>query len=365
MSNEKLGDLRAKIDELDLQLLNLLNQRMGVSLEIGRLKTAENQNTLDRVREEEILERLKSLNFGPILLDTLDAVYREIFSGSRALQRPLTIAYLGPAGTHTHDAVLQRFGTSHPLSPCTSVREVFEQVAREMADFGVVPVENSIEGSVRETLDSLMTTTTVICGEIHLRIRHALVTVADQMGDIRRVISHPQALAQCRQWLARNLPGVGLQESSSTAKAAEMALLDSSTAAIASENTSKRLGLKVIIKDIQDIPENFTRFLVLGRIKPAVTGRDKTCMVFWTEDRPGALYNILKGFSMHDINLSRIESRPDRGAGPWKYAFFVDLEGHSDEKRVATCLKEIEMTGTRVKVLGSFPVDLSAVGESS
>jgi len=360
MTDDKLENLRAKVDELDLQILDLLNRRMSLSLAIGRLKAAENQNALDVVREEEILRRLKAHSAGPILEETLEAVYREILSGSRALQLPLTIAYLGPPGTHTHDAALKRFGNSHSFLPCSSVREVFEELGRTAADFGVVPVENSIEGSVRETLDSLMSSEIGICGEIVLHIRHALMSLTGRIEDVRTVVSHPQALAQCRQWLNRRLPGIALQETSSTAKAAEIALQNPETAAVAAETLAKKLGLNVISRDIQDVPENITRFLVLGREKPVATGFDRTSLVFWTEDTPGALFKILKMFARHEINLSRIESRPDRGGIPWKYAFFVDLAGHRDEPRVASCLKEIDNLRTMVKILGSYPIDSSA-----
>ena len=364
MTDDKLENLRAKIDELDLQILDLLNRRMTHSVAIGRLKASGNQNALDSVREEEILRRLKEHSAGPILDQTLEAVYREIFSGSRALQAPLTIAYLGPPGTHTHNVALKRFGNSHSFLPCSTVREIFDEIGRTVADFGVVPVENSIEGSVRETLDALMSSEIGVCGEIIQHIRHALVSLSGRMEDIRTVVSHPQALAQCRQWLNRRLPGVALQETSSTAKAAEIALKNRETAAVAGETIAEKLGLRVVSRDIQDIPENITRFLVLGREKPAVTGFDRTSIVFRTEDKPGALFKILEIFARHEINLSRIESRPDRGGIPWKYAFFVDLAGHRDEPRVAACLKEIDNLRTMVKVLGSYPVDSSAANST-
>jgi chorismate mutase/prephenate dehydratase len=348
MTDNKLENLRGKIDELDLQILDLLNRRMTHSVAIGRLKASGNQNALDSVREEEILRRLKERNSGPILNQTLEAVYREIFSGSRALQAPLTIAYLGPPGTHTHNAALKRFGNSHLFLPCSTIREIFDEIGRTAADFGVVPVENSIEGSVRETLDALMSSEIGICGEIILHIRHSLVNLSGRIEDIRNVVSHPQALAQCRQWLTRRLPGVALQETSSTAKAAEMALQDRETAAVAGETIAEKLGLRVVSRDIQDTPENITRFLVLGRGKPAATGFDRTSIVF-----------------RHEINLSRIESRPDRGGIPWKYAFFVDLAGHRDEPRVVACLKETDNLGTMMKILGSYPVDSSGANSKS
>ena len=204
-----------------------------------------------------------------------------------------------------------------------------------------------------------------ICDEIVLHIRHALMSLNGRMDEIRTVVSHPQALAQCRQWLNRRLPGIALQETSSTAKAAEIALQNPKTAAVAGESLAKKLGLDVISSDIQDMPENITRFLVLGREKPAATGYDRTSLIFWTEDTPGALFKILEIFARHDINLSRIESRPDRGGIPWKYAFFVDLGGHRDEPRVAACLNEIDNLRTMVKILGSYPIHSSAAKSTS
>jgi chorismate mutase/prephenate dehydratase len=356
MTEEKLEDLRARIDELDLQILDLLNKRMSLSQIIGRLKAAENQSALDLVREEEILRRLEALNSGPMLRVTLDAIYREIFSGSRALQSPLTIAYLGPPGTHTHNAALKRFGNSHSFLPCFTVKEIFEEISRTEADYGIVPVENSVEGSVRETLDALMTSEIQICGEIALPIRHALLNRSGRMEDIQTVSSHPQALAQCRQWLNRHLPKNTILETSSTGKAAERAQQNPETAAVAHEAVAEIIGLKVIKRNIQDMQDNITRFLVLGRGKPAATGNDRTSIIFWTKNRPGALFKILQAFAAREVNLSRIESRPDRGSVPWEYAFFVDLEGHRDEPKVSTCLKDIEGQGTVVKILGSYPI---------
>lgn len=363
MSKHTLEELRARIDELDRDFVKLLNRRMTLSLEIGHFKSAAARNVVDRERESEILRRLASENPGPLSEQALSSVFREIFSGSRALQSPVTIAFLGPAGTYTHEAAIEMFGHSASFLPCVTVRDVFEEVVHGGVTYAVAPIENSIEGSVRETLDLLMTSSIGVCREVSLRVSHALMNLTGRIEDIRQVISHPQALAQCRRWLANKLPGIPLRETSSTAKAAEQAMENEGTAAIASERLCIRLGLQIIRRGIQDSPENITRFFALGRAKPVPTGNDKTSIVFWTENKPGALHRILTEFAEHGINLSRIESRPDRGAVPWKYAFFVDLEGHRDDVEVATCLKEIADKRTMVKVLGSFPSRPLPAGE--
>jgi chorismate mutase / prephenate dehydratase len=363
MSNKDIETLRAQIDDIDLGLLDLLNRRMSLSAEIGRLKNSQGKDVLDSDREEQVIHRLVASNSGPLPETTLKAIYREVFSGSRLLQAPITVAFLGPAGTYTHEASLERFGHSASYLPCGSVSEVFDEVNQGGATFGVVPIENSIEGSVRETLDLLMTSRAGACGEISIRISHALMNLTGKMEDVRVVMSHPQALAQCRQWLMHKLTGIPVQESSSTARAAQRAMEDTSVAAIANERLGAELGLQVLRRGVQDRTENITRFLVLGRVKPRPTGRDRTAIVFWTEDRPGALFQILEKFAHHKINLSRIESRPDKGDMPWKYAFFVDLEGHRDAPNISNCLDEIATRQTLVKIIGSFPVHTLPAGD--
>lgn len=356
MNRTSIRDLRKTIDEIDREILDLLNKRMTMSEQIGVLKAEGGRDVIDTVREAEILDRLTSVNTGPLPANTLRGIYREIFSGSRSLQSPVTVAFLGPEGTYTHEAALERFGHSASFLSCSTVADVFRETAQGGGRFGVVPVENSIEGSVRATLDELMSSSVGACGEISLRIRHALVNQSGKMEDIRKVTSHPQALAQCRQWLAARLPGILLEEASSTAKAAEQVLGDPATAAVANERAAVRLGLQVVRRGIQDFADNITRFLVLGNLVPAPTGRDKTAIVFWTEDRPGSLSKILEKFAAYGLNLSRILSRPDRGSMPWKYAFFVDFEGHRADPDVAKCLKEIATRDTMIKILGSFPM---------
>lgn len=356
MNQSKIQELRNQIDDIDRQILDLLNERMTVSERIGDLKAEVGKDVIDTAREGSILQKLSSSNAGPLPEKTLRGIYREIFSGSRALQFPVTVAFLGPDGTYTHEAALERFGHSASYIPCSNVAEIFREVEQGGGRFGVVPVENSIEGSVRETLDQLMSSSVSACGEISLQISHALVNLSGKLEDIGKVVSHPQALAQCRQWLAARLPGIPLEEASSTSRAAEHAMEDPAVAAVANERVSIRLGLQPVRRGIQDRPENITRFLVLGSLKPPPTGKDKTSIVFWTEDRPGSLFKILEKFAEYKLNLSRILSRPDRGAMPWKYAFFVDLEGHRDDPGVATCLEQLATRDTMVKILGSFPI---------
>ncbi|MDQ7781556.1 MAG: prephenate dehydratase [Desulfomonilaceae bacterium] len=356
MDRSDIQELRNRIDDIDREILDLLNKRMTVSEQIGVLKAQIGRDVIDTTREGQILRKLVSMNTGPLPEKTLRGIYREIFSGSRAVQSPVTVAFLGPEGTYTHEAALERFGHSASYIPCSNVAEVFREVEQAGSRFGVVPVENSIEGSVRATLDELMASSVGACGEISLQISHALVNRSGKLEDVRKVVSHPQALAQCRRWLAARLPGISLEEASSTAVAAEQAMKDPSTAAVANERVSVRLGLQVVRRGIQDRSENITRFLVLGSLSPDPTGRDKTSIVFWTEDRPGSLFKILEKFAAYELNLSRILSRPDPGAMPWKYAFFVDLEGHRDDPKVAKCLKELATRDTMVKILGSFPI---------
>lgn len=356
MADDTIKDLRTQIDGIDEEILDLLGKRMALSSKIGHVKYTGGRHVIDLEREEEILSRLLARNRDCIPENTLRAIYREIFSASRAIQAPETVAYLGPEGTFTHEASLERFGQAASYTECWTVSEIFDLVERGEATFGVVPIENSIEGSVRETLDRLMVAKTRVCGEISLLIKHALLNLTGRIEDVNRVVSHPQALGQCRMWLASRLPGIALEETSSTAKAALAAAEDSTVAAIANERAAVRFGLRIARRAIQDREENVTRFLVLGNLTPRPTGSDRTSLVFWTEDRPGALYRILEKFARFNLNLSRILSRPDRNASPWKYAFFVDVEGHWENPEVARCIEELASRETIVKVLGSYPI---------
>ncbi|HXH82283.1 MAG TPA: prephenate dehydratase [Candidatus Tectomicrobia bacterium] len=349
-----LGDWRSRINDLDNQILNLLNQRAEAALEIGDLKRRQQAPSYVPEREAAILQRLRSENRGPLPGDAVTAIWREILSACRALEAPLTVAYLGPQATFTHQAARERFGASATYVPARSIAEVFDDVERGRAAFGVVPVENSTEGAVNVTLDRLSETEVLICGEVRLEIAQHLLSRAADLGDLKRVLSHPQALAQCRGWLATYLADVPQEETASTAGAAEIAAADPTVAAIASELAATMYGVPVLRARIEDNPQNVTRFLILGRQPSGPTGRDKTSIVFAMRNEPGTLHRILEPFARLGINLSKIESRPAK-ARPWQYLMYVDFEGHQDTPVVAGALRETAERTLFLKVLGSYP----------
>ena len=349
-----LDDWRSRINDLDNQILQLLTQRAEAALQIGDLKRRQDAPSYAPEREAEILRRLTGQNAGPLPADAIAAVWREILSGCRALESPLTVAYLGPQATFTHQAALQRFGAAAGYRPARSIGEVFDDVERARAGFGVVPVENSTEGAVNMTLDRLTVSDALICGELRLEITQHLLSRADELSEIKRVISHPQALAQCRGWLAEHLPDVPTEEMLSTAAAAELAASDATVAAIASELAAQLYGVPVLRARIEDNPHNSTRFLVVGRRPIGPTGRDKTSICFAMKNEPGALYRILEPLARAGINLTKIESRPAK-QGPWEYVIFVDLEGHRETPGVASVLSEIGERTVFLKILGSYP----------
>ncbi len=355
--SQELEILRSRIDEIDSEILNLLNLRMSLAIQIGRTKAAQDKPTFDWQRERAILEKLSGLNTGPLRDSTLRAVFREIFSGSRSLQQALTVAYLGPPGTHTHEAALHYFGESIDYKPCGSLRMTFKELAVGRAHFAVVPIENSVEGSIRETLDLLLESNEKICGELGREIRHSLANQSGEIEDVKRVMSHPQALAQCREWLFSHLPDAGLEETLSTARATERALKDMEVAAVAGEKAATSMGLRVIQRDIQDSPDNVTKFLVLGQTSAPPSGNDRTSLVFWVKNRPGALSEILEIIAGFGIDLTKIESRPQKGSSAWEYAFFVDLMGHYEDSTIKACLTDMEKKAIRIKILGSYPIE--------
>ena len=349
-----LDDWRSRINDLDNQILKLLTQRAEAALQIGDLKRRQEAPSYAQEREAEILRRLTALNSGPLSADSIAAIWRELLSGCRALEAPLTVGYLGPQATFTHQAALQRFGVGAGYRPARSIGEVFDDVERERIDFGVVPVENSTEGAVNLTLDRLIVSDALICGEVRLDIAQQLLARAADLGEIKRVVSHPQALAQCRGWLAEHLPDIATEEMLSTAAAAELAAADPTVAAIASELAARLYGVPVLRSRIEDNPHNSTRFLVVGRRPVGPTGRDKTTILFAMKNEPGALYRILEPLARSGINLTKIESRPAK-QGPWEYVIFDDLEGHRDTPGVASVLSEIGERTLVLKVLGSYP----------
>ena len=349
-----IGEIRKAIDAIDDSILELLNQRANLVIEIGRIKKEQKSEFHVPNREKEILDRLTSKNPGPFPNVSLQAVLREIFSASLSLEQPIKIAYLGPRATFSHLACIQQFGYSPQYVPVNSIREVFAEVERGLAEYGVVPIENSTEGVISYTLDMFMESELKISAEIMLEVTENLMNKTGKIEDVKKVFSHPQPLAQCRGWLERNLKGVPVSEVSSTTRAAEMAAEDTSIAAIASKLAAEIYGLKIIKEHIEDNTNNFTRFLVISKKYPSKSGNDKTSILFSIKDKAGALYEMLKPFAEHGISLTKIESRPSRKK-PWEYHFFVDMEGHYEDDNVRSAIDELEKTCLFVKILGAYP----------
>ena len=347
---------RKEIDHIDDEIVRLLNERSRRVIEIGKLKKAEDSqaNLHTPAREAEILERLCKSNPGPFPSEALRAVYREIMSGSLSLEGPLKVAYLGPRATFTHLACIGKFGSSAQYLPLTSIKDVFNEVERSRADFGVVPIENSTEGVVNHTLDMFIDSNLQIYGEVLQEVSHHLLSKAESLEQVKKIYSHPHAIAQCRNWLESNAPGVAVSEVHSTARAAEICAEDASAAAIASELAGEIYGLKVLKPRIEDNINNYTRFLVLSQKAPERTGKEKTSVMLSVKDKVGALYDLLRPFASHGVNLTKIESRPSRRKA-WEYIFFVDIEGHTEEDRVKRALAEVKSRCLFLKVLGSYP----------
>lgn len=348
-----LEELRKKIDGLDSQILRLLNRRAEAILEIGKLKAGQRADYYSPSREEEVYRRLTRENRGPFHQEALRTVYREIISGSRSLQKRLKIAYLGPEATFTHMAAQEKFGSSCDYIPAKSIPDVFAEVAKDRADYGVVPVESSTEGVISYTLDMFTDSELKVSSEIFLEISQNLLANC-KLEEVKRVYSHPQAIAQSRLWVESHLPQAEIIEVFSTAQAAQLASKKKNSAAIASRLAAQLYALEIISERIEDNPQNFTRFLVIGKSLSEPSSKDKTSIMFAIKDRVGALYDILGPFARHNINLTKIESRPTKKK-PWEYIFFVDLEGHVADNRVRQAMDEVEKECLSFKVLGSYP----------
>ena len=354
---EPLVELRKKIDAIDERLLKLLNQRARIVQRIGKLKAGEQVQCHAPDREREIYERLEQLNKAMgehFPQEAVRLIFREIISASRALEAPMQVAYLGPPATFTHMACRQHFGLSTGDVPVGSIKEVFNEVERGRAQYGVVPIENSMEGVVNHTIDMFIDSPLKIAGEVLQEVSHQLLSAGGTMSAIQRLYSHPHAIAQCKEWIEQNLPGVPVKEVYSTAKAAELCRDDASAAAIASELAARLYGLHIVKKRIEDNPNNFTRFLIISQRSPGRSGRDKTSVMFSVKDRVGALYDMLRDFATHGINLTKIESRPSKKKA-WEYLFFVDLEGHVDDRPVGQVLGTLSARCQFLKILGSYP----------
>jgi chorismate mutase/prephenate dehydratase len=355
LQNKKtLKTLRQEIDAVDDRLLDLLNQRAALVLEVGRLKSASKGEFHVPSREREIYERLSSQNPGPFPNEGLRSVFREIMSASLALETPMKVAFLGPKATFSHLAVLQHFGYSAEVVPQKSIPAVFEEVEKGRAQYGVVPVENSTEGVVFHTLDMFMESELKINAEVMLEVHQDLLSRTGRLEDIKKVYSHPQPFAQCRNWLMENLPHVPLVDVASTAVAAQIVSEDYTDAAIASELAATLYDLKVVRARIEDQVNNFTRFLIIGKKMAEKSGNDKTSLMFSVKDEAGILYRMLEPFAKRGINLSKIESRPMKKKA-WEYIFFLDLVGHIDEPVIAEAVQDLKQYCQFVKVLGSYP----------
>ncbi len=346
--------IRTKIDRIDDQLLDLLNDRAKLAIDIGKAKASRNLEFYSPQREREIFERLSARNPGPFPNDALRAAFREILSASLSLEKPMKVSFLGPRATFTHLACMEHFGRSGRLIPEKNIRDVFEAVERERVDYGVIPIENSIEGVIAYTLDLFMECEVRISAEIMLDISLDLLSRSEKREDIRRVYSHPHALAQCRKWLDAHLEEVEVIDVQSTAKAAEIAAAEPHSAAVASSFAGKLYDLDILERNIQDNPFNYTRFLVIGKHDAERTGRDKTSLMFSVKDNIGALYIALKPFSDHNVNLTKIESRPHKRRA-WEYIFFADVEGHRVDENFQAAMKDVQTVCRDIKFLGSYP----------
>lgn len=351
-----LEDLRVQIDAFDTELVKLLNKRAEVSIEVGRRKAASpDARYFAPERERDMMKRIREIEpNGALPKAALEAIYREIISASIALQKPMTVAYWGPRGTFTEMAALQRFGSSSNYFDSATIPDVFAEVERERADYGVVPVENSTEGVVNYTLDMFHDTSLKVCAEIYVIIVQNLLTRATSLSQIKRLYTGPQPLAQCRRWLDAHLPNVEVVGVMPTSKAAERAAADPEGAALAPKNASEVYSVSILHEGIEDSPHNRTRFLVIGRNEPPPTGRDKTSLLFAVKNEPGSLGRALRAFEAHGVNMTMIASRPAKNVA-WEYVQFVDVQGHERAEPLRAALEELDRYTIYVNVLGSYP----------
>lgn len=350
----RLQKLRKGIDGIDKKVVVLLNKRTKLATDIWRLKRKVGIGAYSPEREREVLAKIKLANKGPLGDGALEAIYREIMSCGLSSGEPLKIAYMGPQASFSNLAALKKFGSQVKYSACDSITDVFLEVERGSVDYGVVPIENSIEGAVSHTLDILVDSDLKICSQIILEVSHNLLGKCAK-DKIKRIYSNPNVFGQCRIWLRENLPAAEQVEVSSTTRAAQIATKEKNSACIASLLAAKVYKLKAIAREIEDSPHNITRFLVIGKTDVSATGRDKTSLMFSIKDKVGALHEILMPFKKHKINLTKIESRPSKKKA-WDYYFFLDIEGHRDELGVKKALAELENHCKFIKILGSYPV---------
>jgi chorismate mutase/prephenate dehydratase len=355
---DKLTPLREQIDAIDAQLLDLLSQRARLAQQVGHVKAETNAPVFRPEREAQVLRGVADRNPGPLKGQEVQTIFREIMSACRSLEKRITVAYLGPAGTFSEQAVYQQFGTAVEGLPCISIDEVFRATEAGTADFGVVPVENSSEGAINRTLDLMLGTTTLISGEVAIPVHHSLMSKTGSMDGVKIVAAHSQALAQCQVWLNTNYPDLERRAVASNAEAARMASMDPTIAAIASDLAGEQYKLGIVKGHIQDDPHNRTRFAVIGHLQTNPSGDDRTSMVLAVPNKAGAVYAMLAPLATHGVSMTRFESRPAR-IGTWDYYFYVDIAGHVHDAEVARALAELKDSAAFFKVLGSYPVSLT------
>lgn len=351
-----LSDVRKKIDIVDEQIIRLLNERADLVHEVGVIKKSAGQPIYAPEREEQVLRGLaqKALDLKSRLPEkSIRAIYREIMSAALALEKDLTIAYFGPRSTNTHQAARSRFGASVDYVPQVTIADVFDAVARERADYGVVPIENSTEGAVNHTLDVFMDSDLRICAQILMRIENHLAAKVP-VSEIKKIYSHPQVFGQCRNWLQRVMPNVELVEVGSTPRAAELAASEPNAGCLVGRMAAEEHGLPILEQSVQDNPNNTTRFLVLSKAASPPTGDDRTSLMFCIRDEPGTLFHALEPFNRLKISMSKIESRPSKRKA-WEYYFFVDVDGHADQSPLKEAITELEPHCTLLKILGTYP----------
>ena len=353
---DKLKKLRKDIDEIDLNLLNLLNLRAEKVKGIVKEKKEKSLPGFDPARESRIIEKLKKANKGFLKEEDIKIFMNAIFKIFRSMQRPIAIAYFGPAGTFTHQAALTMFGEKNVYFPCRTIEHVFREVEKGRADYGVVPIENSNEGVVTYTIDTFLESDLKITAEIFLEIHHYLLSREKSLKGIKKVYSHPQAFSQCQKWIEENLADVRLIETESTSRAAQKVKKEKNASAIGSEIAGKIYNLNILAEKIEDFIKNVTRFLVIGKEIPGKSENDKTSILFSIKDKVGALHDMLIPFKQKGINLTKIESRPSKRKA-WEYVFFVDLVGHKDDDKVKKALKKLEENCVFLKILGSYPCE--------
>ncbi|HED34695.1 MAG TPA: prephenate dehydratase [Gammaproteobacteria bacterium] len=352
----KLSDIRDQIDGIDKKIQSLINQRAQCAQQVAEIKirAGETEHFYRAEREAQVLTEIKKRNKGPLGDEAMAFLFREIMSACLALEKPIRVAFLGPAGTYNHVAANKHFGSAITQCPVDNIEEIFRAVESAQAHFGVAPIENSTEGVISHTLDLLINSSLNICGEVELRIQHNLISKETELKKITKVYSHQQSLAQCRRWLDTNLSTAELYAVRSNAEAVRLAKEESGAAAIAGEKAAEIYEVPVLCSEIEDEPDNTTRFIVIGKNEVLPCGNDRTSLLVTTSNKPGALHHLLKPLAEREIGMSKIESRPSR-QGVWEYVFFIDIEGHKDDSNLSEALAEIEHESAMIRILGSYP----------